>query len=405
MKVKVVQLERSPEPQRKKLAKEKSAGVEAIFELLFNELRRSTRASEPNCREVAARLATEVMRICEQSQRIQNLGAVEVWAVKLARHRLQQCLNYYYLRATAARLDLHSTLSAIVYRYITPSRTSPAYQRRLTLIEDFLQGFYVEALTAFRREGAICETAPISPTYTPTTLLELAEFLSFTERYAKRRIPITSKSRQQLIVLRAQAFVQQQPPETLIDMEQVADSGSLESPSQNMDEALLRQVGEMMLVQEQGINQQAQLRQSVITELINYLEAHQQQDCVEYFVLRLNDSNTKEIETIMNLTPRQRDYLQQRFKYHLIRFALLHRWELVHEWLEAELDKNLGLTPQQWETFVARLNSQQVTLLELKREKLSDLEVAQRLGWTVTQTQKQWFKLLEQAWDIRNFLP
>lgn len=379
--------------------------MEAIFELLFTELRRSTNASEQNCREVAARLATEVMRICEQSQRIQNLGAVDVWAVKLARHRLQQCLHYYYLRATAARLDLHSTLSAIVYRYITPSRSSSAYQRRLTLIEDFLQGFYVEALTAFRREGASCETAPISPTYTPKTLLELAEFLSFTERYAKRRIPISHKSRQQLIILRAQAFVQQQPPETLIDMEQVADSGGLESPAPNMDEALLRQVGEMMLVQEQGLNQQNQLRQSVITELINYLEEHQQQDCVQYFVLRLNDSNTREIETIMKLTPRQRDYLQQRFKYHLIRFALLHHWELVHEWLEAELDKNLGLTPQQWQSFIARLDSEQLTLLELKREKLSDLEIAERLNWTVSQTQKQWFRLLEQAWDIRNFYP
>ena len=378
--------------------------MEAIFEILFNELIRATRASEQNCREVAARLATEVMRICQQSQRIQSLGEVEVWAVKLARHRLQQCLHYYFLRATAARMDLHSTLSAIVYRYITPSRSSSAYQRRLTLIEDFLQGFYVEALTAFRREGANCEVAPISPTYTPKTLLELAEFLSFTERYAKRRIPIASRNRQQLIILRAQAFVQQQPPETLIDMEQVADNGG-ESPSQNMDETLLRQVGEMMLVQEQGLNQQNQLRQSVITELINYLEEHQQQDCVQYFVLRLNDSNTKEIETIMNLTPRQRDYLQQRFKYHLIRFALLHRWELVHEWLEAELDKNLGLTPQQWQTFLARLDSDQLTLLDLKRQKLSDLEIAQRLGWTLPHTQKQWFKLLEQAWDVRNFYP
>lgn len=378
--------------------------MEAIFELLFNELIRATRASEQNSREVAARLATEVMRICEQSHRIQSLGEVEVWAVKLARHRLQQCLHYYYLRATAARMDLHSTLSAIVYRYITPSRTSSAYQRRLTLIEDFLQGFYVEALTAFRREGANCEAAPISPTYTPKTLLELAEFLSFTERYAKRRIPISHKSRQQLIILRAQAFVQQQPPETLIDMEQVADSSG-ESPSQNMDEALLRQVGEMMLVQEQGVNQQNHLRQSVITELINYLEEHQQQDCVQYFVLRLNDSNTKEIETIMKLTPRQRDYLQQRFKYHLIRFALLHHWELVHEWLEAELDKNLGLTPQQWQSFIAKLDSEQLVLLELKRERLSDPEIAQHLSWTVPHTQKQWFKLLEQAWDIRNFYP
>lgn len=379
--------------------------MEAIFELLFNELRRSTRASEQNCREVAARLATEVMRICEQSHRIQNLGEVELWAVKLARHRLQQCLHCYHLRASAARMDLHSTLSAIVYRYITPSRTTSGYQRRLTLIEDFLQGFYVEALTAFRREGANCEAAPISPTYKPKTLLELAEFLSFTERYAKRRIPITNRSRQQLIILRVQAFVQQQPPETLIDMEQVADSGALESPSQNMDETLLQQVGEMMLVQEQGTNQQAQLRQSVIGELIAYLDEHNQQDCVEYFVLRLNDSNTKEIETIMNLTPRQRDYLQQRFKYHLIRFALLHRWELVHEWLEADLDKNLGLTPQQWQTFLTRLDSEQLALLELKRQKLSDQEVAQRLGWTVNHTHKQWSKLLEEAWDIRNFLP
>jgi hypothetical protein len=377
--------------------------VEAIFELLFNEFRRSTHASESNCREVAARLGTEVIRICQQSDRIQNLGEVEVWAVKLARHRLQQCLHYYHLSATGARMDLHSTLSAIVYRYITPSRTSSAYQRRLTLIEDFLQGFYLEALTAFRREGANCETAPINPTYTPKTLLELAEFLSFTERYAKRRIPISQRSRQQLIILRVQAFVQQQPLETLIDMEQVADSGGLEAPSQNRDETLLRQIGEMMLVQEQGTNQQAQLRQSVIDELIAYLEERRQQDCIEYFVLRLNDSNTKEIETIMNLTPRQRDYLQQRFKYHLIRFALLHRWELVHEWLEAEIDKNLGLTPQQWQTFLAGLDSEQVTLLELKRQKLPDSEVAQRLGWTMTHTQKQWSKLLEVAWDLRNF--
>ncbi|MFB2837715.1 heterocyst differentiation protein HetZ [Floridanema evergladense] len=379
--------------------------MEAIFELIFNELRRSTSASEQNCREVAARLGTEVTRICQQSQRIQSLGDVEVWGAKLARHRLQQCLHYYHLRATMARLDLHSTLSAIVYRYIAPSRSSSAYQRRLTLIEDFLQGFYVEALTAFRREGANCETAPISPTYTPRTLLELAEFLSFTERYAKRRIPITNRNRQQLIILRAQAFIQQQPPETLIDMEQVADNGGVESSPQNMDEVLLQQVGEMMLFQEQGMNQQNQLRQSVINELIGYLEAHKQYDCVQYFVLRLNDSNTQEIETIMNLTPRQRDYLQQRFKYHLIRFALLHQWELVHEWLEAELDRNLGLRPQQWQTFLSRLDSNQQILLELKRQKLSDREIAQRLGWTVSHTQKQWFKLLELAWDIRNFLP
>ena len=376
--------------------------MEAIFQLLFNELRQSTRASEQNCREVAARLATEVTRICEQSRRIQDLGTVETWATKLARHRLQQCLNYYKLGSTAGRVELHSTLSAIVYRYITPSQASSVYQRRLTLIEDFLQGFYVEALSAFRREGANCFLAPTSPTYRPQTPLELAEFLAFTERYAKRRIRLSSKNRQQLIVLRVLAFVQQQPPETLIDIEQIADSSASESQTGYWDEVLVQQVQQMMPVQEQATSQQAQLRQSVINELIAYLEEREQHDCVQYFVLRLSDSTTQEIEAIMNLTPRQRDYLQQRFKYHLVRFALLHRWELVHEWLEADLELNLGLTPQQWQAFQATLTPEQLALLELKQKKLSDLEIAENLGWTVAQIKKQWFKLLELAWDIRN---
>jgi len=376
--------------------------VEAIFQLLFSELRRSTNASEQNCREVAARITTEVTRICNQSKRIQDLGTVAAWANKLARHRLQKCLQYYDLRSTGARVELQSTLSAIVYRYITPSRTSSAYQRRLTLIEDFLQGFYVEALNAFRREGALCEMAPTNSDYSPRSLLELAEFLAFTERYAKRRIPLSGKNRQQLIVLRAMAFIQQQPPETLIDMEQVADSFVSDSLSSNLDEALVRQVGEIMLVQEQATNQQTQLRQSVIQELIAYLEERKQSECVQYFILRLNDSSTSEIEQVMNLTPRQRDYLQQRFKYHLIRFALLHEWELVHEWLEADLEKNFGLTPQQWQVFLFGLDPDQLTLLEWKQKKLSDQEIAQSLNWVINRIQKLWFKLLEKAWDIRN---
>lgn len=104
----------------------------------------------------------------------------------------------------------------------------------------------------------------------------------------------------------------------------------------------------------------------------------------------------------MGLTPRQRDYLQQRFKYHLIRFALLHRWELVHEWLEANLERNLGLIPQQWQDFQAQLEPEQLRLLQMKQQSVSDQAIARQLGWTVNQVQKQWFKLLEKAWDIRN---
>jgi DNA-binding NarL/FixJ family response regulator len=118
--------------------------------------------------------------------------------------------------------------------------------------------------------------------------------------------------------------------------------------------------------------------------------------------LRLQDLPANEIEAILGLTARQRDYLQQRFKYHLIRFSLSHHWELVHQWLEADLERNLGLTPQQWQSFQDRITAQQRELLRLKQSGMADVTIAQTIGLTPTQLQKQWSKLLEQAWEIRN---
>jgi hypothetical protein len=371
-------------------------GVEAIFQLLFSELKLSTNASEQNCREVATRLADEVNRICTESKRIQDSGDVETWSTTLARHRLKQCLNYYQLGSRRGRIELHSTLSAVIYRYINPSQAQASYQARLTLIEDFLQGYYMEALNAFRRE------TQLSATYSPKTLLELAEYMAFTERYAKRRIPLPGRRNQQLIILRAQTFSQQQPLETFVDMEQAAEGGALDSDSA-WGMASVQQVREQMVAKEPEPVEDT-LRQAVIKELMIYLEERQQEDCADYFALRLQDLPANEIESILQLTPRQRDYLQQRFKYHLIRFALSHHWELVHQWLEADLERNLGLTLQQWQTFQSQLSQQQVELLQLKQKKLPDAAIAQSLGLTGTQLQKQWSKLLERAWEIRNGL-
>lgn len=368
--------------------------VEAIFQLLFNELRQSTRVSEQNCRDVAARIANEVERICNESKRIQSSGEIETWATTLARHRLKQCLRYYQLGRRRGGVELHSTLSAIVYRYITPPQMPANYQARLTLIEDFLQGFYAEALNAFRRE------AQIGPSYRPHTLLELAEYMAFTERYGKRRIPLPGRRSQQLIILRAQTFSQQQPPETSVDMDTAAEGVGADSDSA-WNEAAIQQVRDMMLstVPEPS---EASLRDTVIKELLTYLKDRQQTECADYFILRLQDLSASEIEEILNLTPRERDYLQQRFKYHLIRFALSHRWELVHQWLEADLERNLGLTPQDWETFKGQIGSQQEELLRLKKQGEPPATIAAALGCTVNQVEKRWFKLLELAWEIRN---
>jgi hypothetical protein len=368
--------------------------VEAIFQLLYSELKQSTRSSEHNCKDVATRLAEEVTRICSESKRIQDSGEVGDWLNTLARHRLKQCLEYYQLGSHRGRVELHSTLSAVVYRYITPPQVQSSYQARLTLIEDFLQGFYIESLNAFRRETHLL------PTYSPRSLLELAEYMSFTERYGKRRIPLAGRRSQQLIILRAQTYSQQQPPETMVDMEQVAEGSSGDS-EHGRSMASIPQVREQMMAQEPEVSEDA-LRNTVITELMQYLEERNQQDCANYFSLRLQDLPANEIEAILGLNSRQRDYLQQRFKYHLIRFALSHHWELVHQWLEADLDRNLGLTPQQWKLFQDKMTSQQREILHLKQKRLADGAIAKTLGSTPTQLQKQWSKLLEQAWEIRN---
>ena len=259
--------------------------VETIFQLLLDELKKSTRASEQNCQDVAGRLAAEVTRICTESQRIQDSGDIEGSAQSLAQHRLQQCLHYYSLGSGPGRVELHSTLSAIVYRYITPPQVQSSYQARVELIKDFLQGFYLEALKAFRRE------TQLPPTYSPRTRLELAEYMAFVERFGKRRIPLPRNRSQQLIILRAQTFSQQQPKETSVDMEQAADGGATDS-DQTWNDTSVHSVREAMAgqgssaIRPQG-DESESLRQNVIDELVAYLKERNQQECADYFMLAL----------------------------------------------------------------------------------------------------------------------
>jgi hypothetical protein len=369
------------------------ASVDALPKSLYLKLKETTNTPDRVCWNVAGRLGTEVQRICSESDRIKNSGEVTNWAKSLGQHRLDQCLKYFNLGSHQGRVELHSTLSAIVYRYITPPQVQTSYQARLGLIEDFLQGFYVESLNAFRRENELSER------YQPRNLLELAEYMAFSERYGKRRIPLPGHRSQQLIILRAQTFSRQQPPEVAVDIEQATDYGG--DGDEARPAASHQRVREEMIAQTEDLPENS-LRGRVVEELLSYLKERNQDECADYFTLRLLDLPTQEIEDLLGLTPRQRDYLQQRFKYHLLRFALSHHWELVHEWLEAGLEKNLGLTPQQWQDFNQRITDKQSKLLALKQQGMADAEAAKMVGLTATQFQKQWTRLLEQAWDIRN---
>jgi hypothetical protein len=120
---------------------------------LYEALIDNTKSQPAHIQTIADRIANEVERICTKSDRIQNSGVSDSWLLGLAKHRLSKCLYYYQLGSRQGRIELHSHLSAIVYRYITQPQSQLNFQGRYSLIEDFLQDFYAEALKAFRREN------------------------------------------------------------------------------------------------------------------------------------------------------------------------------------------------------------------------------------------------------------
>lgn len=348
-----------------------------------------------SAQSVAMRIANEVDRICTASARIQKSGCIGSWQLILARHRIEKCLKYYQQGAKQARIELHSTLGAMVYRYMTPMRSPSSFQGRHHMLEDFLQNFYIESLSAFRREN---QTAP---NYTPRTQLELAEYLTFTEQYARRRIGFRSGSSQQLIVLRAQGFVRRQPAETTMDIELAAESPGSEEAQAHGNSSAMQQVRASM-VSEAVDPTQSVLRDRVIEALVKYLEEQKQFDCIDYLALKMQDLSAKEIDEILGLKPRQRDYLQQRFKYHVEKFARQQEWQLVHQWLGADVDEKLGMNEKQWETFFSQLEPPLRQLLQLKSQSTSDSAIASLLKWTPKQVQKRWSQLLDKAWQVRN---
>ncbi len=377
---------------------------QTLRELLLEELRcelnshatlAHTRLESRRTQAVVDRIVQEVERICRKSDRIQTSGEINSWQLTLARHRLQKCLYYYKLGSKQGRVELHSNLSVMIYRHVAPSQSQLSFSARYNLIEDFLQDFYAESLKAFRREN------DVDAEYTPRTQLELAEYMAFTEQYAKRRIQLPSRHSQQLIVLRAQSFAKRQPSETPLDIEQAVEFAKGEEAQEQSRSAAMQQV-RLRLVSETTDPSEAVLRDRVVSELVQYLESQGHSDCADYLVLKLQDLAAPDIDEILGLTPRERDYLQQRFKYHVEKFSRSSHWKLVHQWLGADLDQKLGMSSERWNLFVEQLDEQQQHLLSLKRQQKSDKEIAKALSCTPKQVQKRWTALLEVAWKTRN---
>ncbi len=373
----------------------KNGSIQYLENIICQEMLEVISSHSSSSLKVIHRIIQEVQRVCEKSDRIQKSGEIITWQLSLCRHRLHKCLSYYKYGSQKGRIELHSNLSVIVYRYIAPSQLNLGFSGRYNLIEDFLQDFYAESLRAFRRENDVSED------YQPRTRIELAEYMAFTEQYAKRRITLPRGSSAQLIILRAQTFARRQPDETVVDIEQAVESGKGEEAEQYSRSAIMQQLKNLM-ISETIDPSESVLRDRIIDTLFEYFKAQGHQDCADYLTLKLKDLSASEIDEILNLTPRQRDYLQQRFKYHIEKFALSSHWKIVHQWLGADLDQKLGLKQVQWEQFLTELSPQQQQILEMKQEKKSYQEIAKIVNLTPKKVEKQWTKLLELAWKIRN---
>ena len=369
--------------------------TEALTAVVLKELQGTAQTKPAKAEIIAVRIAKEVERVCLKSHRIQISGEVRSWQLSLARHRWEKCLQYYKLGSKQGRVELHSLLASLIYRHIASFGAQLNFQGRYNLIEDFLQGFYIESLRAFRREHGL------EKDYTPKFKLELAEYMAFTEQYAKRQIGLPGRNRQRLIVLRAQGFAKGLPPETALDIEMAVESPKGEEAEIFSRSSAVQQVREQM-VSETVDPAEAVLRDRVISELINYLSAAGQEQCIDYLHLRLQDYQASDIDKKLGLTTRQRDYLQQRFKYHVEKFARSQNWQLVHQWLGADIDQKLGMTTEQWENFLITLSPEQQQILQLKRTGEDEKVIVAALKCTPKKLQKHWAKLLEMAWGFRN---
>jgi hypothetical protein len=360
---------------------------------LFEILQSNTKSQAAHIQAIADRIANEVERICCKSDRIQNSGVSDSWLTGLAKHRISKCLYYYQLGSRQGRIELHSHLSAIVYRYITQPQSQLSFQGRYSLIEDFLQDFYAESLKAFRRENEL----PLD--YTPRSMIQLAEYMVFTECYAKRRIQLQYGKSQQLIILRAQTFSKRQP-DASVDIEQAFDTAK-DDDGEGSNSRLLQQLRAKM-VSDSNDPSEGVLRDRVVAQLIEYLEEQDQEQCINYLLLKLEDLSAPEIEEMLGIDSRQRDYLQQRFKYHIEKFARVSNWELVLQWLGAEIEQKLGLTGAMWEDLLAKLTPEQQTILELKQQKVPDQEIMKQTKLTEKKLQMRWSGILSTAAELRN---
>ena len=155
--------------------------------------------------------------------------------------------------------------------------------------------------------------------------------------------------------------------------------------------------------QQQDFEETQRARQAVQESFTTYLQETLGDTATQWLSLHLQSYTQDNIAKQLNLSIKQVYRLREKISYHAIRiFTLKEQPELVLSWLKTTLtDHDLGLTPNQWQTYLQTLDdAQQQLLTELKQGNDVDA-IAQKLGYSPKQVMSEWAKLYLAAQTLR----
>lgn len=155
---------------------------------------------------------------------------------------------------------------------------------------------------------------------------------------------------------------------------------------------------------QQEWEEQQMLRQKVQQEFEQYLADKLDPLAVNWFQLYLQGHSQEVIAQKLNVPVKQIYRLREKINYHAIKiFSLKARPELVANWLQISLQQhNLGLTPQQWDTFWGDLSSTQQQIVTFLKQGEQIDAIAQSLNLKKSQVMSEWTKSYLLAQNLRN---
>ncbi|NEP13576.1 MAG: HetZ-related protein 2 [Symploca sp. SIO2C1] len=180
-------------------------------------------------------------------------------------------------------------------------------------------------------------------------------------------------------------------------------SESLNLDDSNEPVSLLDNQAQIEYQQQQNIEEQRRLRNSVSQEFEVYLSKHLGTDAVKWLQLYLQGKTQEAIARTLNKPVKEVYRLREKISYHAVRvFAVKEKQELVANWLETSLHEHtLGLTPSQLQEFLDNLTPQQRQIFELLKTGQTKEAIAQGLKLKTNQVMGEWSKLYLAAQAIR----